>query len=86
MQKEPTDVNSLAGEYLRISYNGIWAKDKSLNANLQTDFDQGIGKINIIPQDIGRVLLNLYNNVFDAVMEKRKGAGQAAYQAIVEVR
>ena len=69
-QKEPTDINALADEYLRLSYHGIRAKDKSFNATLQTDFDEDLssveGKINIIPQDIGRVLLNLYNNAFYA--------------------
>jgi signal transduction histidine kinase len=65
--KEPTDINALADEYLRLSYHGMRAKDKSFNAELNTDFDDSIGKINIVPQDIGRVLLNLYNNAFYAV-------------------
>ena len=69
--KEPTDINALADEYLRLAYHGFRAKDKSFNATLKTDFDNGIGKINIIPQDIGRVLLNLYNNAFYAVAEKK---------------
>ncbi|MGC4037003.1 MAG: tetratricopeptide repeat protein [Chitinophagaceae bacterium] len=71
-QKEPTDINALADEYLRLSYHGVLAKDKSFNATIKTDFDSSIGKINIIPQDIGRVLLNLYNNAFYAVNEKLK--------------
>jgi signal transduction histidine kinase/ligand-binding sensor domain-containing protein len=71
-QKEPTDINALADEYLSLSYHGLRAKDKSFNATLQTDFDPTIGKINIISQDIGRVLLNLYNNAFYAVTEKKK--------------
>ena len=71
-QKEPTDINALANEYLRLAYHGMRAKDKSLNATLKTDFDETIGNINIIPQDIGRVLLNLINNAFYAVTEKRK--------------
>jgi two-component system NtrC family sensor kinase len=77
--KEPTDINALADEYLRLSYHGLRAKDKSFNATLKTDFDEslsadkaGIGKINIIPQDFGRVLLNLYNNAFYALAEKAK--------------
>jgi signal transduction histidine kinase/ligand-binding sensor domain-containing protein len=70
--KEPTDINALADEYLRLSYHGLRAKDKSFNATLDIDFDETIGKINIIPQDIGRVLLNLYNNAFYAVAEKQK--------------
>src|SRR5207247_41221 len=63
-QKELTDINALADEYLRLSYHGMRAKDKLFNATLQTDFDATIGKINIVPQDIGRVLLNLFNNSF----------------------
>ncbi|KAA9042302.1 two-component sensor histidine kinase [Ginsengibacter hankyongi] len=70
-QKELTDINALADEYLRLSYHGIRAKDKNFNVALQTDFDESIGKINIVPQDIGRVLLNLYNNAFYAVNEKK---------------
>jgi len=77
-QKEPTDLNALADEYLRLSYHGMRAKDKSFNATLQTGFDETIGKINIIPQDIGRVLLNLYNNAFYAVTEKKKAPQSAA--------
>ena len=69
-QKEPADINALCDEYLRLSYHGLRAKDKSFNADFKTDFDKSIGKINIIPQDIGRVLLNLYNNAFYAVNEK----------------
>ncbi len=70
--KEPTDINALADEYLRLAFHGLRAKDKEFNAILKTDFDEGIGNINIIPQDIGRVLLNLYNNAFYAVSEKKK--------------
>ena len=65
--KEPTDINKLADEYFRLAYHGLRAKDKTFNATLQTDFDATIGKIHIMPQDIGRVLLNLYNNAFYAV-------------------
>ncbi|MEO7121429.1 MAG: ATP-binding protein [Ginsengibacter sp.] len=68
--KEPTDINALCDEYLRLSYHGLRAKDKSFNAELKTESDKSIGKIDIIPQDIGRVLLNLYNNAFYAVNEK----------------
>ena len=70
--KEPTDINALADEYLRLAYHGLRAKDKSFNATLKTDFDTSIGKINIIPQDIGRVILNLITNAFYAVDEKKK--------------
>jgi nitrogen-specific signal transduction histidine kinase len=62
----------LADEYLRLGYHGMRAKDKEFNAEFKTDFDGSIGKINIIPQDIGRVLLNLYNNAFYAVNEKKR--------------
>ncbi len=71
-QKEPTDINALCDEYLRLSYHGLRAKDKSFNADFKTDFDNSIGKINIVPQDIGRVLLNLINNAFYAVNERQK--------------
>jgi signal transduction histidine kinase/ligand-binding sensor domain-containing protein len=71
-KKELTNINALADEYLRLSYHGFRAKDKEFNATMKTDFDQSIGNINIIPQDIGRVLLNLYNNAFYAANEKQK--------------
>jgi two-component system, NtrC family, sensor kinase len=71
-QKEPTDINVLIDEYLRLAYHGIRAKEKSFNAVIETDYDQTIGNINIIQQDIGRVLLNLYNNSFYAISEKKK--------------
>jgi len=71
-QKEPTDINALIDEYLRLAYHGLRAKDKSFNATMKTDFDNGIGKINIVPQEIGRVILNLINNAFYAVDEKKK--------------
>ncbi len=71
-QNEPTDINSLSDEFLRLSYHGFRAKEKSFNATMITDYDPTIGNINIIPQDIGRVLLNLFNNAFYAVFEKNK--------------
>jgi signal transduction histidine kinase/ligand-binding sensor domain-containing protein len=83
-QKEPTDINELADEYLRLAYHGLRAKDKSFNVTLKTDFDQEIEKINIIPQDIGRVLLNLYNNAFYAVTEKKEKQGED-FEPTVEV-
>jgi len=83
-QKELTDINALCDEYLRLAYHGLRAKDKSFNAKIETDFDSGIGKINIIPQDIGRVLLNLINNAFYAVNEKAKLQG-AGYEPRVVV-
>ncbi len=71
-KKEPTDINALADEYLRLSFHGLRGKDKDFNADFKTDFDESIGKIEVVPQDIGRVLLNLYNNAFYAVNEKKK--------------
>ncbi|MES1221890.1 MAG: ATP-binding protein, partial [Bacteroidota bacterium] len=82
--REPTDINALADEYLRLSYHGIRAKDKSFNTAIHTNFDTAIDKINIIGQDIGRVLLNLYNNAFYAVNEKMKSAN-SNYKPEVEV-
>ena len=83
-QKEPTDLNVLADEYLRLAYHGLRAKDKSFNATMKTDFDNSIGKINIIPQDVGRVILNLINNAFYAVDEKKKQIGES-YEPTVSV-
>jgi two-component system, NtrC family, sensor kinase len=82
--KEPTDINALAEEYLRLSYHGLRAKDNSFNVKMTTEFDHSIDKINIIPQDIGRVLLNLYNNAFYAVNEKAMVSANG-YQPIVKV-
>jgi len=82
--KESTDINALADEYLRLAYHGLRAKDKDFNATLKTDFDQAIGDINIIPQDIGRVLLNLINNAFYAISEKKKQQGEN-YEPTVSV-
>ncbi|MEO6548976.1 MAG: ATP-binding protein [Ferruginibacter sp.] len=74
--REPTDINALCDEYLRLSYHGLRAKDKSFNATMKTDFDDSIGNINIIPQDIGRVVLNLLTNAFYAVQQKQKELAQ----------
>ena len=71
-QKELTNINALADEYLRLSYHGLRAKDKTFNAKLQTSFDETIDKVSIIPQDFGRVLLNLFNNAFYSVAQKKK--------------
>ena len=70
--KEPTDINKLTDEYVRLSFHGMRAKDKTFNAELDLQYDPAIGKINVIPQDIGRVLLNILNNAFYAVNEKQK--------------
>ena len=71
-QKELTDINVLAEEYLRLAYHGLRAKDKFFNAKFETDLDPSIAKINIVPQEIGRVILNLINNSFYAVSEKKR--------------
>jgi signal transduction histidine kinase len=76
-KKEPTDINTLADEYLRLAYHGLRAKDKSFNATMKTDFDETIGNVNIVPQDIGRVILNLITNAFYAVKEKNASTPSA---------
>jgi len=83
-KKEPTDINALCDEYLRLAYHGLRAKDKSFNADFKTDFDNSIGKINIVPQDIGRVILNLINNAFYAVNERKK-LNESGYEPTVIV-
>ncbi|HEX3385792.1 MAG TPA: ATP-binding protein, partial [Mucilaginibacter sp.] len=83
-QKEPTDINALADEYMRLAYHGLRAKDKSFNAELITDLSKTLPKVVIIPQDMGRVLLNLFNNAFYAVDQKVKTAGPD-YKPVVEL-
>ncbi|GAB2839585.1 hypothetical protein GCM10027043_48560 [Ferruginibacter profundus] len=83
-QKEPVNINALADEYLRLAYHGLRAKDKTFNATLKTDFDAGVGNINIIPQDIGRVILNLITNAFYVVDEKKK-SGVENYEPTVSI-
>ncbi|WP_408641437.1 hypothetical protein [Spirosoma telluris] len=73
-EKRPTDLNALADEYLKLAYHGLKAKDKEFNAELITDFKRDLGLIDVVPQEIGRVLLNLYNNAFYAVKEKQTTA------------
>ncbi len=88
-QKEATDINKLTDEYLRLAYHGLRAKDKNFNADIETDFDESIGKINVIPQDIGRVLLNLFNNAFYAVNKKLKAESvtqNAEYKPTVSIK
>jgi signal transduction histidine kinase/ligand-binding sensor domain-containing protein len=82
--KEPTNINALADEYLRLAYHGLRAKDKSFNAELETHFDTNLPKINMIPQDIGRVLLNLFTNAFYATHQKQKTA-KGEYKPSVSV-
>lgn len=88
--KEPTNITALADEYLRLAYHGLRAKDKSFNANLVTDFDDSMDKISVIPQDIGRVILNLITNAFYATNEKKKSSlvpeeGTPTYEPTVSV-
>jgi signal transduction histidine kinase len=84
-QKELTDINLLAEEYLRLAYHGLRARDKSFNAKYKTELDTSVGKVNIVQQDVGRVILNLINNAFYAVNEKQKKNGNG-YDPIVTVR
>jgi signal transduction histidine kinase len=83
-QKELTDINALAEEYLRLAYHGLRAKDKTFNAATNTDFDDKTGLVNVIPQDIGRVILNLITNAFYAVNERKKQQGEG-YEPVVSV-
>jgi signal transduction histidine kinase len=84
-EKTPTDLNALAEEYLRLAYHGLRAKDKSFNADLKTEFAEALPKINLVPQDLGRVVLNLITNAFHAVSEKAKRSSDG-YQPEVTVR
>jgi ligand-binding sensor domain-containing protein/signal transduction histidine kinase len=83
-QKEPTDINALCDEYLRLAYHGLRAKDKTFNAKFETRFDPSLPKLNVVPQDLGRVILNLINNAFYAVTEKKKQA-EDGYEPSVTV-
>jgi len=84
-KKEPTDLNALADEYLRLAYHGLRAKDKSFNATLESHFDPGIGQVEMVPQEIGRVILNLLTNAFYAVSEKAR-EGQNGYVPTVAIK
>ncbi|MBD0280005.1 MAG: GHKL domain-containing protein [Flavisolibacter sp.] len=84
-QREPTDINALADEYLHLSYLGQKAKYKEFSATIQTDFDDTVGKIKIVPQDIASVLLNLYNNAFYAMLQKRRQLN-VTYEPVISVR
>ena len=87
-KKEPTNINALVDEYLRLAYHGLRAKDKSFNADMHTDLDERIKSITVISQDIGRVVLNLVTNAFYAVNEKAiatKASGDMAYKPLVSV-
>ncbi len=82
---EPTDINALCDECLKLSYHGLRAKDKSFNADFKTNFDESIGKINIVSQDIGRVLLNIISNAFYATNERQKAEGET-FKPLVSVQ
>ncbi|MBX2954630.1 MAG: hypothetical protein KF846_00645 [Cyclobacteriaceae bacterium] len=82
--KELTDINALADEYLRLAYHGLRAKDKAFNASMKTEFNESLGKVSVVPQDIGRVILNLITNAFYAVYEK-KMQDLAGYEPLVTV-
>lgn len=84
LTKEPTDINKLADEYLRLAYHGLRAKDKSFNSGMKTNLDENLPLVNIVPQDIGRVVLNLLTNAFYAVSEKKK-QNPENYQPMVTV-
>ena len=83
-QKEPTDINVLADEYLRLAYHGLRAKDKSFNSAMKTDFDDTLGQIRVVPQDIGRVILNLLTNAFYAVNDRKK-SNIEGYEPVVAI-
>jgi two-component system NtrC family sensor kinase len=82
--KEPTDINALADEYLRLSYHGLRAKDKTFNAKFESNFDPDLQKVSVVSQDIGRVILNLFTNAFYSVTEKKKLLN-GGYEPIVSV-
>lgn len=82
---EPTDINKLTDEYFRLAYHGLRAKDKSFNATLETDYDKKLKKVDVIPQDIGRVILNLFTNAFYAVNEKKSKLKSDDYNPTVSL-
>ncbi|PTX44368.1 phospho-acceptor domain-containing protein [Christiangramia gaetbulicola] len=82
---EPTDINVLCDEYLRLAYHGLRAKDKSFNADLETDFDPDLGNVAVMAQEIGRVILNLLTNAFYAVLQKRKNTNDPLYEPKVSI-
>ena len=84
-KKEMVDINRLVDESLRLTYHGLRAKDKGFNADFKMDLDESLGKINIIQQDMGRVLINLFNNAFYAVHQKNDQNKGSGYQPLVSV-
>ncbi len=84
-ERQATDVNALCDEYLRLAYHGLRAKDKSFNAELKTDFALGLPLVEGVGADLGRALLNLFNNAFYAVQQRQQANGQLGYAPTVEV-
>ena len=84
-QKEPTDINKLIDEYLRLSYHGLRAKDKSFNSDFEMDFDETLPLIEVVPQDFGRVILNMFNNSFHSVSEKKQSQTTIDFMPMVAV-
>jgi two-component system NtrC family sensor kinase len=84
LERQPTTTNALADEYLRLAYHGLRAKDKTFNATLNTDFALGLPLVEAVSQDLGRVLLNLFNNAFYAVQHRQR-TGEASYAPTVSV-
>ncbi len=84
-QKEPTDINKLIDEYLRLSYHGLRAKDKSFNSDFEMEFDESLPLIEVVPQDFGRVILNMFNNSFHSVSEKKQGLTTIDFKPMVAV-
>ena len=84
--KEPTDINALVDEYLRLAYHGLRAKDKTFNTTMNTDYDPNLGLVNVIPQDIGRVILNLITNAFYAVSSPKSPKGDLPYEPTVTIK
>ena len=84
-EMQPTDLNALAGEYLKIAYHGVRVKDRELICEIVTDLDPAMEPVEVVPQEIGRVLLNLYNNAFYAVSERARQSGESGYKPKVEL-
>ena len=84
--KEPTDINAVVDEYLRLAYHGLRAKDKTFNTTIKTDFDPNLGMINVIPQDMGRVILNLITNAFYAVSTPKSPKGDLPHEPTVTIK
>ena len=80
---QPTDINAICDEYFRLAYHGLRAKDKTFNATMKTHYDPTLGKVDVVPQDLGRVILNLISNAFYAVDERRNQSYAAVAQAVL---